>query len=75
MAVFRYADRWETHHFTVDTATHGLRMWKNWLSKGPEISSGTYRLAGDRLELDGRLASTSAPVHVRLRRVRAASAH
>ncbi|HEV7590540.1 MAG TPA: hypothetical protein VGO40_20695 [Longimicrobium sp.] len=75
MAVFRYADRWETHHFTVDTAGHALHIWTEWLSKGPEIFSGTYRLAGDRLELDGRLASASAPVHVRLRRVRAASAH
>lgn len=71
MAVFRYPDRWETHHFEVDTAAHSLRIWQEWLSKGPEVFSGTYRLTGDALELDGRLAG--APARLRLRRVSRAS--
>jgi hypothetical protein len=77
MAVFRYPDRWDTHHFEVDPARHGLRVWAKWLSKGPEVFSGTYRLAGDVLELDGHLLRSPESVHLVLRRVgatRAASA-
>ncbi|HVG43145.1 MAG TPA: hypothetical protein VM890_00390 [Longimicrobium sp.] len=74
MAVFRFADRWDTHHFEVDPARHGLRIWAKWLSKGPEVFSGTYRVAGDVLELDGNLERSPEPVHLRLRRVEAAQA-
>ena len=69
MAVFRYGDRWETHHFEVDPAAHALRIWTHWLDKGPQLFAGSYRLAGDVLELDGRFASGAGPVHLSLRRV------
>jgi hypothetical protein len=69
LAVFRYPDHWEQHHFEVDSASHGLRIWSHWLSKGPEVFSGTYRLSGDVLDLDGRLAPSTEGVHLRLRRV------
>ncbi|HET6763505.1 MAG TPA: hypothetical protein VFH27_07525, partial [Longimicrobiaceae bacterium] len=73
MAVFRYADRWETHHFEVDPTAHVLRIWTEWLDKGPQIFSGSYRLAGDVLELDGRFDPAAGPVHLSLRRVVPAS--
>lgn len=68
MAVFRYPDREATHHFEVDTARQSVAIWRDWLSKGPQLFDGTYALQGDRLRLTGRFAGRGQPVTLELER-------
>lgn len=72
MAVFRYTDRDETHHFEVDPARRSLGVWRDWLSRGPRVFDGTYELRGDRLRITGRFAGQTHPATVVLERRRVA---
>lgn len=76
MAVFRYADRWETHHFDVDPRRRTISVFRDWLSRGPQLFEGTYALQGDQLRLTGRFAGESEPTTLLLarRQVRRGSA-
>ena len=67
-AVFRYPDRWETHHFEVDPARRSLGIWRDWESKGPRLFEGAYELRRDRLRLTGRFAGHAEPVTLVLER-------
>lgn len=72
MAVFRYADREQTHHFEVDPARQSLRVWRDWLSRGPQLFDGAYELRGDRLRITGRVAGQPQPATLVLERRRVA---
>lgn len=66
LAVFRYADGSRWHHFEVDPAERSIQLWTDWLRKDRELFTGTYALAGDRLELSGRFAGSPEPVTLSL---------
>lgn len=67
MAVFRYADSWETRHFEVRENEQTLGMWEQYLSKGEPLFEGTYRLADTTLELEGTWKTT--PIHLKLEKL------
>jgi hypothetical protein len=67
MAVFRYADSWETHHFEVKESEQALGMWEQWLRKGEPLFQGSYRLADTTLELEGLWGEV--PVHISLEKL------
>lgn len=66
MAVFKFADTSETHHFEVMTESRQLTVWETWLSKGPVVFDGRYTLSGDTLDLQGQYEGI--PVDLRLER-------
>lgn len=68
MAVFRYADREETHHFEVDPRERKISMFRDWLYKGPRLFEGTYALQGNELRLTGRFEGEAEPTTLLLAR-------
>jgi hypothetical protein len=70
MVVFRHRTRWTTHHFEIDPATGGLRIWDEWLRKGAIVFRGRYTLERDRMELRGRFAGSDGAAALQLVRVR-----
>ncbi len=72
LAVFRYGDRWSrNHHFEVDADAGRLRIWERWMSKGPVLFDGAYRLAADgRLATSGIMGEAGDSVRLVLERVR-----
>ncbi|HYR12089.1 MAG TPA: hypothetical protein VEQ60_30165 [Longimicrobium sp.] len=72
MAVFRYAERSETHHFEVDPRRRTVSVFRDWLRKGPRVFEGSYTLRGDQLRLSGRFAGQDGPATLLLARRRVA---
>jgi len=72
MAALRYGDRWSRdHHFEVDADAGRLQIWERWLSKGPVLFDGTYRLTADgRLAVSGVMGEAGDSVRLVLERVR-----
>jgi hypothetical protein len=68
MAVFRYGDREETHHFEVNPRGRRISVFRDWLSKGPRLFEGTYALQGDSLRLTGRFEGEAEPATLLLAR-------
>lgn len=69
MVVFRARDgSCATHHFEVETKAGTIRVWREWLSKGAPVFSGTWTVAGPDLVLAGTLAdSRHAVLHLHRR--------
>jgi hypothetical protein len=72
MAVFRYAERSEEHHFEVDPRRRTVSVFRDWLRKGPQVFEGSYTLQGDQLHLSGRFAGQNGPATLLLARRRVA---
>lgn len=69
MTVFRFGDgKWTTHHFELNPQTKQIDVWEKWLTKGDEIFSGQYELAGDKLVLRGQYRPSRQPVVIELQK-------
>jgi len=71
LCVFKRQDgTYEWHHFEIDSTKGTIRMWDQWLQKGPQIFDGIYEISDDGLRLRGKFANSSAESQLVLRRRR-----
>ena len=69
LCVFKRQDgTYEWHHFEIDPTKGTIRMWDQWLQKGPQIFDGIYEISDDGLRLRGKFANSSAESLLVLRR-------
>jgi len=60
LCVFKRKDgTYEWHHFEIDSTKGTIKMWEQWLQKGPQIFDGTYEKSDDGLKLKGKFADSS----------------
>lgn len=71
MTVFRFGDnKWTTHHFETNPQTKQINVWEKWLTKGDEVFTGQYELAGDKLVLKGRYRPSNQTITIELEKRR-----
>lgn len=66
LCVLRYADKTIWHHFEVVPERAAVKIWTDWLTKGPLLLEGTYDSAGKTMVLAGRLPASPQPVRLQL---------
>jgi len=60
LCVFKRKDgTYEWHHFEIDSTKGTIKVWEQWLQKGPQIFDGTYEKSDDGLKLKGKFADSS----------------